>query len=82
MGRGAQSTASFGTLEMRRIGEFYAGLVAVVFLFGSLNAFAQSAEDIPLLAATIRGDAESVNALLTAGTDPDVHDAVRNTSLI
>ena len=43
---------------------------------------ARSAKDIPLLAATLLGDVESVANLLAGGADPDAYDAQRNTALI
>lgn len=45
-------------------------------------AAAQTAESIPLLAATLKGDTATVTSLLAAQADPNVHDAHRNTALI
>ena len=47
-----------------------------------VTAQAHSASEIPLLAATLRGDLPSVESLLADGVDPDVHDGNRNTALI
>ncbi len=59
-----------------------------VFLFLTLAAMvshpvqARPAAEIPLLAATLKGDVQKVAALLAAGTDPNTHDTHRNTALI
>lgn len=43
---------------------------------------AAAADTIPLIEATLRNDVAQVRQLLTAGSDPDVFDAHRNTALI
>ncbi len=62
----------------------YFALIASVFVFSHTvrNALARPDGDIPLIAATLRGDLQSVHALLGAGADPNLHDLFRNTALI
>ncbi len=57
-------------------------VLAILFLGVERNALAETAANVPLIAATLAGDAAEVRRTLAAGADPNATDDNRNTALI